>query len=86
MDALYDSRTQCWSVMTTLGVKEYLSMVKAAHAERGGLSGQREVLKTTTAKRIRDRMIHDIRQGTVLPPVVIGAVLGSCHKGVGPKR
>lgn len=76
MDALYDSRMQCWSIMTTLTVRNYLDLVRSAHADRGGLSGQREVLKTTTAKRIRERMIADIRAGTVLPAVVIGAVLG----------
>lgn len=46
-----------------------------AHAQRGGITGQREVLKTTTAKRIRDRMISDIRAGAVLPPVVIGVIV-----------
>ncbi len=56
-------------------VREYLDMVKHAHASRGGLSGQRDTLKTTTAKRIRGRMVSDIRRGAVLPPVVIGAVL-----------
>lgn len=33
------------------------------------------MLKTTTAKRIRDRMIKDIQAGAVLPPVVIGVVV-----------
>ncbi|MCB5177585.1 hypothetical protein [Microvirga lenta] len=56
-------------------IGEYLELVKEAHAARGGLSGQRDTLKTTTAKRIRDRMVADIRRGAVLPPVVIGAVV-----------
>jgi len=49
--------------------------VKDAHDQRGGITGQRDVLKTTTAKRIRERMIADIRKGAVLPPVVIGVVI-----------
>jgi hypothetical protein len=54
---------------------EYLSLARDAHAQRGIITGQRDVLKTTTAKRIRDRMISDIRAGAVLPPVVIGVVV-----------
>jgi hypothetical protein len=54
---------------------DYLDLVKDAHEQRGGIAGQRDVLKTTTAKRIRDRMISDIQAGAVLPPVVIGVVV-----------
>lgn len=75
MDWLYDSRTNCWSVLTTMPIKNYLEMVTTAHQERGSLGGQRDVLKTTTAKRIRERMISDITLGAVLPPVVIGIVV-----------
>jgi hypothetical protein len=80
MDWLYDERTDCWSVLTSMKVKDYIELVKTAHAERGSLSGQRDVLKTTTAKRIRERMVGDIRQGAVLPPVVLGAVVPSFDK------
>jgi len=75
MDWLADDRTDCFSVQTIMSVREYLDMVHVAHSARGGLTGQRDTLKTTTAKRIRDRMVSDIRRGAVLPPVVIGAVL-----------
>src|SRR4051794_1273174 len=77
MDWLYDDRTDCWSVLTTIPVREYLEMIHNAHAERGAISGQRDVLQTTTAKRIRERMVCDIRQGAVLPPVVVGAVISA---------
>lgn len=70
-----DDRTECFSVQTTMSVRDYLDMVRPAHSARGALSGQRDTLKTTTAKRIRDRMVSDIRRGAVLPPVVIGAVV-----------
>lgn len=75
MDWLLDDRTSCYSVQATMPVGEYLELVREAHAAKGGLSGQRDALKTTTAKRIRARMVNDIRRGAVLPPVVIGAVL-----------
>src|SRR4051794_29132840 len=76
MTWLHDKRTDCFSVMVTLPTGLYLEMVKSAHDQRGGITGQRDVLTTTTAKRIRDRMIADIRVGAVLPPVVIGVVVG----------
>lgn len=79
MNWLHDTRTDCWSVMLTLSVEEYISLVKEAHSDRGGILGQRDVLKTTTAKRIRQRMVSDICQGAVLPPVVIGAVVDADH-------
>lgn len=75
MSHLYDERTDCFSVMQTATVREYLDLVTAAHAARGRMSGQRETLKTTSAKRIRDRMVSDIRHGAVLPPVVLGVIV-----------
>lgn len=56
-------------------VGDYISLIKEAHASKGGIKGQRDALKTTSAKRIRDRMVSDIRQGAVLPPVVLGLIL-----------
>src|SRR5271165_6471035 len=75
MDWLVDDRTECFSVQTTMTIKDYLQLVGSAHSARGGLPGQRDTLKTTTAKRIRARMVSDIRRGAVLPPVVLGAVV-----------
>jgi hypothetical protein len=75
MDWLHDHRTDCFSAMAKFTTGSYLELVKHAHEQRGGIAGQRDVLKTTTAKRIRDRMISDIRAGAVLPPVVIGIVV-----------
>lgn len=75
MNWLHDRRTDCYSVLTTMSVSDYLEMIRPAHSARGALSGQRDTLKTTTAKRIRDRMVSDLRKGAVLPPVVIGAVV-----------
>lgn len=61
--------------MTDICVRDYIELVREAYLNRGGIEGQRDTLKTTTAKRIRDRMISDIRHGAILPPVVIGAVI-----------
>lgn len=74
-DWMYDRRTACWSYMTTMKVRDYLELASDAHAAQGGLTGQRGVMATTTAKRIRDRMVEDLKKGATLPPVVIGAVL-----------
>src|SRR5689334_7793365 len=75
MDWLFDQRTECWSLQTTMTIGAYLNLVGKAHAMRGALSGQRAVLTTTTAKRIRSRMVADLKLGAVLPPVVIGIVV-----------
>lgn len=75
MGWLKDDRTECWSVMTEMPVAQYLEFIRVAHAARGGIDGQRDVLKTTTAKRIRERMVADIRRGAVLPPVVLGSIV-----------
>lgn len=77
MDWLKDARTECWSVLTTITARQYLDFVELAHKKRGGIEGQRDVLKTTTAKRIRERMVNDIVLGAVLPPVVLGVVVDS---------
>lgn len=74
MNWLHDTRIDCFSAMVNLPIDSYLSLVSEAHGKRGGIAGQREVLKTTTAKRIRERMVTDIRAGAVLPPVVVGIV------------
>ncbi|WP_300747242.1 hypothetical protein [Pseudomonas sp.] len=75
MNLIHDHRTDCYSLLGNMTIGEYLTLVRDAHAQRGGITGQREVLKTTTAKRIRERMVSDIRAGAVLPPVVIGVVV-----------
>jgi hypothetical protein len=61
--------------MTELTVGEYLDIINSAYKNRGGIEGQREALKTSTAIRIRKRMIEDLRLGTVLPPIVLGVVM-----------
>jgi len=71
---LQDQRVNCTSVMTAMTVNDYLQLVDSAYEKRGGLVHQRDALKTTTARRIRSRMVDDIVMGAILPPVVVGVV------------
>lgn len=75
MNILKDERVNCYSVMTKITIADYLQLVQKAYAKRGGIEGQREAVKTSTAKRIRERMIQDLKDGAVLPPVVVGVVV-----------
>jgi hypothetical protein len=86
LDWLFDDRTECWSVLTTITVGAYLDLIEEAHAEQGALVGQRDVLTTTTAKRIRARMVSDLKQGAVLPPVVIGAIVDDAMRASLPRE
>ena len=74
-EVLEDSRINCFSVMTSMPIREYLNTVQDAYKKRGGINGQRDKLQTTSAIRIRKRMVDDIQQGAVLPPLVVGVVL-----------
>jgi len=72
---LFDDRVKCYSLMTAVRTIDYLNLVREAYAQRGGLQHQRDALKTTTARRIRSRMVSDVQNGAILPPVVIGVVV-----------
>jgi len=58
--------------MTSLPIGDFIDLVERAYVNRGGLQGQRPALKTKTAITIRDRLVSDLRNGAVVPPVVIG--------------
>lgn len=72
---LEDARVKCMSGIGAVPVGEYLDIIERAYADKGGIEGQRAPLKTKTGISIRRRMIDDIKNGAVLPPVVIGAVV-----------
>lgn len=74
IDIIKDTRANCYSAMIQLNVAEYLEMVEKVFKEKGGLEGQRDTLKTTTAIRIRKRMIEDLEKGAILPPIVLGVI------------
>lgn len=72
---LEDARIKCLSGIGNLEVKEYLSLISEVYKENGGIKGQRAPLKTKTGINIRKRMVEDLQQGAILPPIVIGAVV-----------
>lgn len=75
MSWLHDKRSNSWSYICELTIQDYLRLANAAHKERGGIDGQRDPLTTATGKRIRTRMLKDLQEGALLPPLVIGVVL-----------
>ncbi len=75
IDILKDERVNCSSVMIQLNIEDYLDMVRSTFENRGSLEGQRETLKTSTAIRIRKRMVQDLESGAVLPPIVLGVIV-----------
>ena len=75
IDILKDEKVNCYSFMVQLSVEDYLNMVSRTFKNRGGLEGQRDTLKTTTAIRIRERMVQDIEAGALIPPIVLGVIV-----------
>ena len=59
MDLLKDEESKCCSVLTTMKIEDYLQIIEKVYKKGGGLEGQRDALKTSTAIRIRKRMIED---------------------------
>jgi len=69
---IHDKRVDCYSVMTTMKVSEFLQLVTNAYRDRGGIEGQRAPLKTKTGISIRSRLVSDLLAEAVIPPVVVG--------------
>ena len=75
LSVIRDNRSDCFSIMGTTSIISFVDYIKEVYADRGGIMGQRDALKTSSAIKIRKRMIKDIASGTVLPPLVIGPAL-----------
>jgi hypothetical protein len=75
LDIQHDQRVNCWSVLASMEVGEYLSIAQEAYSQRGGIKHQRDALKTTSARRIRSRLVEDLKSGAIIPPIVIGLVI-----------
>jgi len=71
---LRDDRSSCLSVTLITNAGDYLNFIQRSYKANGGLEGQRTPLKTKTAIKIRNRMVDDLLNGAVLPPIVIGVV------------
>lgn len=69
---LEDTSLKCVSIICETTVGEYLECIHTVYRNRGGIENQREALKTKSAISIRKRMVSDIVEGCILPPVVIG--------------
>ena len=74
-DHLKDNRVDCYSVLMTISIADYLNFIQGVYKMKGGIEGQRSPLKTKSAQRIRKRLIDDLNRGTVIPPIVVGVKL-----------
>jgi len=83
---LKDNRTNCYSLIFEMTVKDYLNLVEQIYKDKGGLKEQREPLKSSSAMRIRKQMVKDIIAGTVLPPIVLGLIIPENEFDVVPKK
>lgn len=72
---LTDRKSGCISMLATTDFESYIGLIESAYEDQGGLVGQRAPIKTKTGMKIRARLVDDLREGAVIPPVVIGAVV-----------
>jgi hypothetical protein len=72
---LKDERTDCYSIMSEMSISDYLNLIQDIYKDKGGIKGQREPLKSSSAMRIRKQMVKDIKANTILPPIVLGLVV-----------
>lgn len=80
MDFIKDERADCYSFIINTNTNDYLKFIEKVYEHNsGGIEGQRGILKTGTAVRIRKRMVDDLKKGAVLPPIVIGVVISDEH-------
>ena len=70
-----DKRSNCLSCMGITTIQDYIKYIENIYTNKGGIEGQRDVLRTSSAIKIRKRMIEDVAKGTVLPPLVLGLLL-----------
>ncbi len=68
---LKDTRSESVSVSCITTIGEYLSWYNQ-YGKDNKLEDQRPVLNTRSANMVRKRLIDDLTQGAVIPPIVIG--------------
>lgn len=71
---LKDKRTNCWSISTTVRIADYCDWFEL-YGKDNKLEEQRPLLKTRSGNMIRHRMIEDLKQGAIIPPIVVGLAL-----------
>ena len=63
---LFDQRSECASVLTTMTLDEYKKIAYKSYSQGGNIEGQRNVIKqSTVASKIRKRMNDDFIAGAV---------------------
>lgn len=72
---LKDTRTDCFSIIVEMTINDYIELINSIYEDKGGIKGQREALKSSSAMRIRKQMVKDIKSGTILPPIVLGLIV-----------
>lgn len=70
-----DKRSNCLSCIGITTIQDYIKYIEDIYKIKGGIEGQRDALRTSSAIKIRKRMVEDVVKGTVLPPVVLGLLL-----------
>lgn len=73
---LYDRRINGLSISATTTVADYINWFQE-FGRKNTLEDQRPVLKSRTANMIRNRLIKDLEQGAVIPPIVLGFTTNS---------
>lgn len=66
-----NSVSKCHSYIYHMKLGDYIEITRFARDNSGNLNGQRNVLKSASAKLIRNQMTTDFSKGSVLPPVVV---------------
>ncbi len=74
---LEDRNSDCLSILATVKLSDYLSLIENAYKDQGGLEGQRAPITTKSGLKIRTRLVDDLKHGAVIPPIVVGAVCPS---------
>lgn len=75
LNTQFDERSVCHSILTEQKLSDYMALIENAYNEQGMISGQRDKLASTSAIRIRKRMVEDFDKKAVFPPVVVGLVV-----------
>lgn len=78
LNLVNDERSDCKSVLSVMKLNEYKKLAYYAFCNGGNIDGQRNVIKrSSTAAKIRKRMIDDFRKGAIFPQVVLGLLCTS---------
>ena len=73
LESRYDDRSECLSILTSMNLAEYKNIAGHSFEVGGNFSGQRDVIKkSSAASKIRKRMNEDFISGAIFPAVVLG--------------